>query len=151
MAPRRTLYRHLAVAAVLAMVMVTADTLVRQLSHFRQGEQALGAGDPFAAMTEFESAIRMYVPGSPLVGRAAERIWSIADRYEAAGDRDRALLAYRALRSAFYAVGSLVQPGSDWIARCDAKINTLPPPSAPASAAAPQRKRGTQPQEKTPP
>jgi hypothetical protein len=150
MAQTRPLFRHLAVAALLGVLMVSADILVRQVSHFRGGEQALAAGDPFTAMTEFESAIRMYVPGSPLVGKAAARIWSIADRHEAAGDREGALLAYRALRSAFYAVRSLVQPGSDWIARCDEKIATLnlqekasPAPSPPA-----RRKTGKNPQEK---
>ena len=150
MGKSRTLIRHLAVAALLGVLMVAADTLIRQVAHFRQGEQALASGDPFSAMTEFESAIRMYVPGSPLVGRAAERIWSIAGNYEAAGDREGALLAYRALRSAFYAVRSLVQPGSEWIALSDEKIATLdlqekasPAPFPPA-----RRKTGTYPQEK---
>jgi hypothetical protein len=77
------------------------------------------------AIAGFEAAIHMYTPGSSTVQLAAERLWAMGEGFEKAGDTTRALLAYRSLRSSFYAVHGLTTPGQDWIARCDKKITLL--------------------------
>ena len=79
------------------------------------------------AITGYESAIRMYLPFAPGVERSAERLWSIGETSEQKGDIEMALVAYRSLRSAFYGVQWLRQPGEEWIKRCDAKIAVLAP------------------------
>lgn len=121
----KTIAVNIAVIAVIAILMIWGNTGYRQWRQFNKGEQALAAKDTIAAIAGFEAAIHMYTPGSPLVGRAAEKLWEIGRRFEANGHLERALIAYRALRSSFYAVRTFYQPGRDWIARCDAKIDEL--------------------------
>ena len=85
-----------------------------------------------AAIAGFESAIHMYTPFSPLVERAAARLWIIGRDLETRGDSEKALIAFRALRSAFYATHGLTRPGMKWIVRCDEKIRLLAKPVQPA-------------------
>jgi len=69
----------------------------------------------------------MYIPFHPMVEKSARQLWNIAESSERRGDINRALIAYRALRSSFYADRWLVTPGKEWIARCDTKIAALVP------------------------
>lgn len=121
----KTIAVNIAVIAVIALFLIWGDTWYRQWRQLNKGEQALAANDMIAAIAGYEAAIHMYTPGSPLVERAAARLWEIGRRFELGGDLERALLAYRSLRSSFYAVRGLYQPGTEWIARCDAKIDEL--------------------------
>lgn len=121
-----------AVAAVVAFFLFVAATQFRQWSQFTRGEQALKAGDQINAIAGFESAIHMYTPFSPLVNRAATRLWIIGRDLETRGESEKALIAYRALRSSFYATHGLFTPGKEWIAICDAKIRQLAKPVEPA-------------------
>lgn len=116
---------NIIVIAVITLVMIWVNTFCRQWSQYQKGEKAFLAGDAIAAIAGFESAIHMYTPASPLVERAAEKLWAVGDSLEQRGDPERALIAYRSLRSSFYATRGLFQPGSEWIARCDAKISPL--------------------------
>jgi hypothetical protein len=130
MSPTRSIFKHIAVATLIALVLFGADTLLRQATQYRKAEAALATGNTMVAITAYESAIRMYIPGSPLVTKSAERLWSLAEQYETARDIEKAIVTYRALRSSFYAVHSLFTPGMDWIARCDQKIAVLAPQRA---------------------
>ena len=67
----------------------------------------------------------MYTPASPLVERSAQRLWDLGETAQQRGDVARALIAYRSLRSSFYAVSGLYAPGKEWIRRCDARIAVL--------------------------
>ena len=118
----KTIAVNIAVTAVIALGLIWGNTLYRQHAQFDKGEKALAAGNYIGAIAGYESAIHMYTPGSALVGRAAEKLWGIGERYEQAGDPEKALVAYRSLRSSFYAVRGLYSPGSEWIARCEARI-----------------------------
>ena len=89
------------------------------------GERGLAAGDFVAAVAGYESALHMYTPASSLVDRSAQRLWALGEGAEGSGDLARALIAYRSLRSSFYAVAGLTTPGREWIERCDARISTL--------------------------
>lgn len=97
----------------------------RQKIQYLEGVQGEKTGNFMMALTGYESAIRMYHPFSSRVELSAQRIWNLAEIAERKGDNDRALAAYRSLRSAFYAVRWLRQPGQDWINRCDKKIAVL--------------------------
>jgi hypothetical protein len=112
---------------VICLLMFLAGTWWRMSSQFKLGEEALRRGDFPGAVAGFESAIHMYIPFHPTVEKAAGQLWRIAEGNEGAGDVTRALIAYRSLRSSFYADHWLVTPGSDWIARCDKKIAALVP------------------------
>lgn len=116
---------NIAAVAAVAIIMIAVNTGYRQWNQYRKGETALAAGDAISAIAGYESAIHMYIPGSPLVSRSAERLWHLGEAFERQGDLERALMAYRSLRSAFYSARWVMQPGAEWIARCDGKIGPL--------------------------
>jgi hypothetical protein len=116
---------HFFLISVISVVLFWGNTLFRQHNQFSLGEQALARKDFTAAISGYASAIHMYTPGSTLVETAASRLWSLGEGFEKAGDTERALIAYRSLRSAFYAIRGLTAPGTEWIARCDRKLATL--------------------------
>jgi hypothetical protein len=69
----------------------------------------------------------MYIPFHPTIEKAAEKLWQIGETNERLGDVNRALIAYRSLRSSFYADHWLMTPGMEWIEKCDKKIAALLP------------------------
>ena len=121
----KTIAVNVLVIGVVALLLVWGNTWYRQHTQFERGEQAVAAGDLIGAISWYEAAIHMYTPGSPLVEQAAQKLWAIGERFERADDPVRALVAYRSLRSSFYAVRGLTRPGTGWIARCDGKIAAL--------------------------
>jgi hypothetical protein len=116
---------HIFLISVFFVVLFWGNTLFRQHSQFSLGEQAFARKDYSAAISGYASAIHMYTPGSSLVKTAASRLWSLGENLERAGDPERALIAYRSLRSACYAIRGLSNPGTEWIARCDGKLAKL--------------------------
>jgi hypothetical protein len=121
----KTVAVNVLVIGVVALLLIWGNTWYRQHTQFERGERAAAAGDYIAAISGYEAAIHMYTPGSSLVEQAARKLWSIGERFERAGDPARALVAYRSLRSSFYAVRGLTTPGREWIDRCDVKIALL--------------------------
>jgi len=111
----------------ISLLLFCAATWWRMRAQFGLGEAALARGDFAGAVAGYESAIHMYIPSHPLVERAAQQLWNIAETNERQGDITRALIAYRSLRSSFYAAQWFKIPGRDWIARCDRKIAALVP------------------------
>ena len=118
--------------AVISILLFAAATQFRQWTQYNRGEAALAARDQINAIAGFESAIHMYTPFSPLVERSAKRLWIIGRDLELRGDTEKALIAYRGLRSAFYSTHGLTKPGMGWIAKCDEKIKLLAKPVQPA-------------------
>jgi len=112
---------------VICLLLFLAGTWWRMSAQFSLGEEALRRGDFPGAVAGFESALHMYIPFHPTIERAAEQLWLLGESSERRGDVPRALIAYRALRSSFYADHWLVTPGKAWIARCDKKIAALVP------------------------
>ncbi len=125
MTRERALISNGLIIAALAIALLWGTTLFRQHQQFARGETALVLGDFPAAVAGYEATIHRYTPGSPLVGRAAEQLWALALQYEQRGNRERALIAYRSLRSAFYATGGPASSGREWISRCDQRIAAL--------------------------
>ena len=121
----KTIAVNVLVIAIAALLLIWGNTWYRQRTQFNRGETALAAGDYMTAIAGYEAAIHMYTPGSAFVSRSAEKLWSLGDRFERAGDPARALIAYRVLRSSFYATHGLTTPGMEWIARCDERIALL--------------------------
>ena|SRR6185369_2401716 len=118
--------------AAMSIFLFAAATQFRQWTQYSRGEKALVAGDHINAIAGFESAIHMYTPLSPLVERSAKRLWIIGRDMETRGEKEKSLIAYRALRSAFYSTHGLTTPGLKWITLCDERIRLLEPPIQPA-------------------
>lgn len=121
----KTIAANILVIFLISLVLMGGVTGYRQWCQFSRGEAAAAAGNFSAAVAGYEAAIHMYIPGSPLVERSAARLWALGEEWEKKGDKVRALIAYRALRSSFYAVRGLTTPGQEWIARCDQRIALL--------------------------
>lgn len=128
----KTILVNSAVIAILSLLLFAAGTQCRQWAQYNRGQKALAQGNYIQAIAGYESAIHMYTPFSPLVERSALKLWTIGEYLEAHGDTEKALIAYRALRSSFYSAHGLIRPGQKWIADCDAKIRTLAKPVQPA-------------------
>jgi tetratricopeptide (TPR) repeat protein len=116
-----------AVIVFICLLLFLAGTWWRMAAQFDLGEEALQRGDFPGAVAGYESAIHMYIPFHPTIENAAEKLWQIGEINEKQGDVNRALIAYRSLRSSFYAAHWLMTPGKDWIERCDKKIAALLP------------------------
>lgn len=121
----KTIAVNVAVVAFISVALFWGNALYRQYVQFDKGEKGTASGDFPAAVAGYEAAIHMYTPGSSVVPRAAQKLWEIGQMAEANHDTARALIAYRALRSSFYAVAGICSPGQDWIQRCDARIAAL--------------------------
>lgn len=121
----KTIAANGAFIALIAIVLIWGTTLHRQQVQFNKGEDGMAAGDFLAAVSGYESAIHMYTPLSSLVDRAAQKLWDLGELALQRGDRARALIAYRSLRSSFYAVSGIYAPGQQWIQKCDARIAEL--------------------------
>jgi hypothetical protein len=116
---------NITVIAVICVGLIWGETYWRQRTQYYKAEEARGRGDYIAAVEGYDSAIHMYTPGSSLIEKSAERIWKLGEDSESAGDKERALIAYRSLRGSFYAVRGFFTPGREWISRCDEKIAHL--------------------------
>jgi hypothetical protein len=114
-----------AVIILICLLLFFTGTWWRLHDQFALGEEAFRRGDFTGAVAGYESAIHMYIPFNPTVEKAAQQLWKIAEANERQGNITRALIAYRALRSSFYAARWLVTPGREWIDRCDARIAAL--------------------------
>ena len=113
---------NIAIIAAVCLALIWGETYWRQRDQFIKAEAAVARFDVIAAIDCYAAAIHMYTPWSSLVQKSAARIWAIGENLERTGDSERALIAYRALRSSFYAAGGLSTPGQEWISRCDKKI-----------------------------
>ena len=116
-----------AVIALICLLLFFAGTWWRLQDQFSRGEEAFRRGDFTGAVAGYESAIHMYIPFNSTIEKSAQQLWKIGENNERLGDVNRALIAYRALRSSFYAARWLVTPGMEWINRCDTKIAALVP------------------------
>lgn len=104
---------------------VVVKVYINAGDEFQMGEALLAEGKLRKAVVHYERSIRWYLPGSGLKDKAAQRIWDTAEKFESAGDLERAINSYRLLRGGFYATRSFYTPGKDWIKRCNEKIATL--------------------------
>jgi hypothetical protein len=137
MTRRRWIWLGVAVAVCLGAVLSRAfwdghAALAAGDAAHRRAECKRSAGDVAGARAEEEEAIRRwrraarwYVPGAPHVTRAYDRLEALAQAAEAAGDRELALGAWRAVRSSSLATRSFYTPHADRLARANGRIATL--------------------------
>lgn len=123
----KTILANGIVIGILCSLIFAAGTWWRMQNQLALGDDAYRRGDFPGAVAGYESALHMYIPMHPAMEHAAQQLWNIAEHNERLGDITRALIAYRSLRSSFYAAHWLITPGQDWIRRCDMKIAALAP------------------------
>lgn len=111
--------------ALLALGLVVARVLADSASAVSAGDTASEQGNPELAIEHYQHAVRMYVPGSPYVRRALERLEKIAagasQRGEATGER----LALEAIRAGLLGARSLYTPHAERLAAVDRRLAAL--------------------------
>jgi len=118
-------FRNALLVFVVLIAMVWVKTYTYGRGQYMDGEKAFAAGDYKNAISDYETAIHMYTPFSGYVPASAQRLWEIGQGFENSGEYDWSLIAYRSLRSSFYAVRSFYTPYSDWIERSEKQIDVV--------------------------
>lgn len=94
-------------------------------SEFSEGQALEAAGAEHEAVIRYGRTIHMYLPGSPLPSRAAERIVVLAKAAEERGAAREARFAWEELRSGFLSVRSFYQPGGRYITEAEQALTRL--------------------------
>jgi hypothetical protein len=131
--------RWLALAA-LALAVVTARVLHDSRAALLAGLAAETSDRP-AAIRQYLQAVRMYVPGSPFVGRALDRLEALATQARAAGDINTERQALEAVRAGLLGARSLYTPHAGRLAAADTRLAAIyaqieDPAVAPGASAA---------------
>jgi len=108
--------RQLAIAGV-GILTATSIVVVRLVLEargaYRQGAVAEERGDPGEAIRHYLDAGRAYLPGSPTVARALDRLDAIGVAYVTKGDYATARSAFEAERAALLGSRSFYTPHAD--------------------------------------
>jgi hypothetical protein len=121
------LVRCLQVTAALGLFIgvVSARVIVAGEKEIAASTEALRAGNPTEAVVRARRAAGWYAPGAPHVRVAYERLTALATRAEGLGDRDLALLGWRAVRSASLETRWLLTPHAGDLERANQAIARL--------------------------
>jgi hypothetical protein len=134
--------RRLAVALLLALL--AAAVLVARVigdgeEQMRQSDAAFDRGDVRSAAQHARRAAVLYVPGAPHVDAAYARLLAIAAGAEAAGQRETAQVAWRAMRGAALETRHLFIPRAALLEQANKNLARLSgsevAPAAPGPAA----------------
>jgi hypothetical protein len=98
------------VALACLTLLISARVVISARAELAEGERLLCAHERDAAIVHLRRAARWYAPFSPYHVRALEQLREIGREAEAAGEAERALLAFRALRGAILATRSSYVP-----------------------------------------
>lgn len=109
----------------LTLALVTGRALVAGESELAAADGALRRQDAISAIDHARRAARWYVPGAPHVAAAYARLIHVARTSEATGDRETAVAAWRAVRSAAVETAWLVQPHAAEIRASDEAVARL--------------------------
>jgi hypothetical protein len=113
--------RWLALAA-LALAVVAGRVLHDSWSAFAAGAAAEARGDRPRAVRQYLHATRMYLPGSPFVTRALDRLEALAAGARAAGDLQGERQALEAVRAGLLGARSLYTPHAARVAAADGRL-----------------------------
>ena len=140
----RGLLRALLIVALL-FAAIAVRVVAGAKAELEVAEKHEQAGDADAAVVHYRRAARWYAPLSPYHVQALAALGRIGATAEQSGDVERALAAYRAVRSAVLATRSLYVPEQERLAAADKRIAALmaglPPPQMDAGKSREQLER----------
>jgi hypothetical protein len=125
---RSTLGRRLALYAAFAVCafgVVTARVLQDSAAALDAGDEAARRGDPAEAARHYLHAVRMYVPGSPYVGRGLDRLETLASAAAKSGDAPAERRALEAVRSGLLGARSFYTPHAARLEAADRQLAAL--------------------------
>jgi hypothetical protein len=113
------------VLAGVAVALVVGRVLRDSQAALLAGAAAEASGDSARAAREYLHAIRMYVPGSPFVRKAVERLEVMAAAAAQAGEAAVERAAREALRSGLLGARSVYTPFAERLATSDRRLAEL--------------------------
>lgn len=117
--------RLIAGFAAFCALVVVARVGATGVGEYRRAQSFEDIGQAHEAAVHYGRAIHMYLPLSPLPGKAADRLLLLADAAQRAGNRDEARFCYEELRSGFLAVRSFYQPGAPFIEQAEGALTEI--------------------------
>lgn len=120
-----SIVKQIGLVLLIMFIMVWARACYFQQNHYSEAEAAFKNKNYKDAVTSYEWTIRMYTPLSGEVEDACEKLWFIAGEHEKKRQIDKAIIAYRSLRSSIYSIKSFYLPYEKWIPLTDEKIKAL--------------------------
>lgn len=117
--------RRGAALAGFCVLVVVARVGLDSVSALGEADALAEAGEAHEAAIRYGSAIRAYLPGSPVGGRAGEALLELGATAETAGDLLQARFCYEELRSSFLATRSLWQPGARFVDEAQRRLVPL--------------------------
>ena len=114
-----------AVGVALAFVVLSVRLLVDARSALRAGEMCETRGDRLEAIRHYQDAARLYLPGSPTVRDALDRLEALATAAAQAGDGPGVRAALEAERAAILATRSLFIPNGSRLPHIERRLARL--------------------------
>jgi hypothetical protein len=109
----------------IGLALVVGRVLADSRAALQQGEAAEQRGDLAQATLQHLHAARMYVPGSPYVRRALDRLQAIAGEAARTGDLQTERAALEAVRAALLGARSFYTPHAARLAASDARLASI--------------------------
>ena len=122
--------RYALIGFTLLVVLTVVKVDARGRERYAVAENALLREDREEAAAAFEDAARSYLPGSPLVARALQRLEIMARAAELRGELETAVGLHEAIRRAVLSTRHVVQPHRARLAHAEAEIVRLRAASA---------------------
>lgn len=113
------------IVVLFALGVLTARVVTAGQAELRLAQQVERSGDLDVAIVHYRRAARWYVPFLGTVTTALDRLAAIGDAATKAQDTQRALSAWRAVRSAILGARSVYTPNADRLRVANEKIADL--------------------------
>jgi len=122
---RHSRWLLVAVGVGLARVVVVVRLLVDSRSALHAGERSEARGDRLEAVRHYQDAARLYLPASPYVREALDRLEALAATAAQSGDGPSVRAALEAERAAILATRSLFIPNSSRLTDIEHRLARL--------------------------
>ena len=107
------------------LVMIWARAYYGAMQNCQEGIRFFERNEYIRAVTYFDRSLHWYTPCNPYIQKSAEMLWKLGTDARDKGNIRLALIATRTIRRGFISARSFYTPGTDWIHRCDLRIQGL--------------------------
>lgn len=114
-----------AIVVLLLLAALAFRVVISARAELAEADRLLASSDVDASILHYRRAARWYAPGSPYHVTALSRLAQLGAQAELRGETERALTAYRAMRSAIMAARSFYIPESARLHAANRKIAAL--------------------------
>ena len=110
---------------VIMFFAIWTRALIGSKKNFVEAEKYFNEQQYIKAITFFDRSMHWYIPFNPYIDKSAESLWEISEQAEQINDERLHLFAIETIKNSFYSSRSFYTPGTEWIKRCDDKIQNI--------------------------